>query len=426
MDANYYMNDFETPRGLIIQESCRVCNSIKLKPIMSLGDQHLINFTDSQSKNTLTAPLDLVLCNKKDGGCGLLQLRHTVPGELMYREFWYKSGVNQSMKNALADIVMRAETLVELSDGDNVIDIGANDGTLLRHYKNKNLKSIGFEPAKNLVEEAGQGTSKIINAFFSYEKFIEEFPNQKSKVITSIAMFYDLQDPNKFVGDIAKILDKDGVWIVQMNYLVTMLENNAFDNIVHEHLEYYSLKSLEYLLKRHNLTIFDAELNDVNGGSIRTYIKHNSCEKFPVTNKVKEIIDYEDRLGLDDIQPYQQFSERISELKKVTYEFIKNQIEKGKTVYAYGASTRGNTLLQFYNLDYKMIKAIADRNPIKWGKKTAGTNIPIISEEQARKEKPDYFLILPWYFIDEFRNRETEYLKNGGKFIVPLPSFQIV
>ena len=420
------MKEFEPPKELITQESCRVCNSIKLKPIMSLGNQYLINFTDSQSENILTAPLDLVLCNKKDGGCGLLQLKHTVPGELMYREFWYKSGVNQSMKDALADIVMKAESLVDLRDGGNVIDIGANDGTLLRQYKNKNLKLIGFEPAKNLVEDAKQGTSKIINDFFSYEKFIEEFPNQKSKVITSIAMFYDLQNPNKFVEDIAKILDNNGVWIIQMNYLVTMLENNAFDNIVHEHLEYYSLKSLEYLLKKHNLTIFDIELNEINGGSIRTYIKNDSCEKFPITKKVKEIIEHENKLGLDDIQPYQQFSERILELKKNTCEFIKNEIKKGKTVYAYGASTRGNTLLQFYNLDYKIIKAIADRNPIKWGKKTVGTNIPIISEEQARKEKPDYFLILPWYFIDEFRNRETEYLKNGGKFIVPLPNFQIM
>lgn len=407
-------------------ERCRVCGNKQLEEIISLGDQYLINFQDVSEQNSSKAPLELILCRKKDNGCGLLQLRHTVPGELMYREFWYKSGVNQSMKNALADIVMKAETLVELVEGNIVMDIGANDGTLLRHYKNKNLRLIGFEPAKNLVEEARHGTNKIINDFFSYEKFIEEFPDQKSKVITSIAMFYDLQDPNKFVGDIVKILDKDGIWIVQMNYLVTMLENNAFDNIVHEHLEYYSLKSLEYLLRRHNLTIFDAELNEVNGGSIRTYIKHDSCEKFPVTNRVKEIIDHEDRLGLDDVQPYQQFSERISELKKVTYEFIKNEVEKGMIVYAYGASTRGNTLLQFYNLDYKMIKAIADRNPIKWGKKTAGTNIPIISEEQSRKEKPDYFLILPWYFIDEFRNREKEYLENGGKFIVPLPNFQIL
>jgi len=420
------MTQLKTDDYITLIEGCRVCGNKTLENIISLGEQYLINFLDSQEQQTFSAPLQLVLCNKKNGGCGLLQLKHTVSGDLLYRKFWYKSGINQTMKNALADIVQKAENLVKLEPNDIVVDIGANDGTLLRCYKTKNLRLSGFEPATNLVEEAKVGTTEIINEFFNYENFEEKFGNQKAKVITSIAMFYDLDEPNKFVNDIVKILDDDGIWIIQMNYLTTMLENNAFDNIVHEHLEYYSLKSLEYLLNKFNLVVFDAELNDINGGSIRTFVKHKKCEKYNVTKRVVDIRNYEDKIGLDDYKPYHQFANRIRDLKEQTYNFIKNEVENGKIIYAYGASTRGNTLLQYYDLDYRLVKAAVDRNPSKWGKKIVKTNIPIISEEQARKEKPDYMLILPWYFIDEFRNREKEYLKNGGKFIVPLPTFKII
>jgi len=405
---------------------CRVCGKKELMPVLSLGMQYLSNFIDDPSQELYAAPIELVLCNKEAGGCGLLQLRHTVPPDVLYRKFWYKSGTNQTMKDALADIVVKAEKLVKLRPNDLVLDIGANDGTLLRSYSYHNLKLVGFEPATNLMDEARTGTTKIFNDFFNHAAFEKEFHDQKAKIITSIAMFYDLDKPREFVGDIVKILHKEGIWIVQMNYLATMLENNAFDNIVHEHLEYYSLGSLNSLLAGQNLVIFDVELNDINGGSIRTYIKHKDCESYPITERVGKTKLYEDRMGLDGYQTYRKFATRIENLKEKTYSLVKDKVKKGQTVYCYGASTRGNTLLQYYNLDNRLIKAASDRNPVKWGKSTAGTNIPIISEERARLEKPDYFLILPWYFIDEFISRENEFLKGGGKFIVPLPVLKII
>lgn len=407
-------------------ENCRVCNKNKLVPILSLGNQCIINFTDEINQKTNSSPLELVLCNQNEGGCGLLQLKHTVPPSMLYKKFWYKSGVNQTMKNELTDIVNSAEKIVNLVSNDIVMDIGANDGTLLRAYKTKNLILVGFEPAENLMEEAKQGTTKIINDFFNYENFKKEFGNKKAKIITSIAMFYDLENPNKFVEDITKMLDENGIWIIQMNYLSKMLENNAFDNIVHEHLEYYSLNSLEHLLTKYGLEVFDVELNDINGGSIRTYIKSKKCKKHPTTNSVQQIRDYEERLSLDNPETYYQFATRIKNLKKQTFDFIQSEIKKGKKIYVYGASTRGNTLLQFYTLDNHLINAAVDRNPVKWGKSTIGTNIPIISEEQARRENPDYLLILPWYFLEEFKIREKSYLQKGGKFIVPLPEFTII
>lgn len=410
---------------IIEHENCRVCNKSNLKSILNLGEQNIINFVDNSEENSLKVELDLVLCDVNDSGCGLLQLRHTVPGKLLYRNFWYKSGVNQSMQDALKNITDNIKEKLSLESGDIVIDIGANDGTLLRSYKRNDLVLVGFEPAENLIEDAKIGTTKIINDFFNFNGFQKEFGFKRAKAITSIAMFYDLENPNEFVNDISKILDENGIWVIQMNYLVTMLENNSFDNIVHEHLEYYSLKSLEYLLSKHNLEVFDLEINPVNGGSIRTYVKHKSA-KFLITPKVIEVREYEKQIGLNSIKPYIEFAKKIKELKNETYDFIKKEVNAGKTVYVYGASTRGNTLLQYYNLNKNLIKVAADRNSIKWGKEIVGSEIPIISEEQARTDNPDYFLILPWYFLDEFIKRENTYLEKGGKFIVPLPKLQII
>lgn len=414
------------PNDLKTLVNCRVCDNNNLKHIISLGNQHLVDFLEDDDEKKTVAPLELSLCNKSQGGCGLLQLQHTVPPDLLYRRFWYKSGVNQTIRNDLEDIVSSAEKLCMLNDQDFVIDIGANDGTLLRFYKNRSLNLVGFEPATNLMDDAKIGNTEIINNYFNSNDFIEKFGSNKAKVITSISMFYDLEKPNDFVRDLSKILSKDGVWILQMNYLVTMLQNNAFDNIVHEHLEYYSLQSLEYLLSKHDLEVFDISFNNINGGSIRTYIKHKDCTKFSITDSVQETRQSEKNLGLDDEKPYLDFANSIKNQKTQTYDFIKNEVDNNKIIHVYGASTRGNTLLQYYGLNSDLIKVASERNPSKWGKRTVGTNIPIISEDESRKIKPDYYLILPWYFLDEFLEREKLFLKEGGKFIVPLPKFKII
>ena len=415
-----------------IINSCRVCGFKKLTPILSIGDLYISDFLEeSEESEAEKAPLELILCNESDGGCGLLQLKHTVSNEVMYRRYWYLSGTNKTMTDELNGIAAKVESLINFKTEDFVIDIGANDGTLLRGYKFSGLNLIGFEPAKNLGKYNSVGTTKIINDFFNYEAWQKEFDGVKAKVITAIAMFYDLDEPNKFVSDVAKCLDKDGVFIIQMAYLPSMLFKNMFDNICHEHLEYYSLLSLENLLKRHNLEVFDVELNDINGGSFRIYIKHkDGGQSIKISEGAQQRIDNlkrnEEKLELNDKKIYEDFAERVEKIKKEVFDFIKGEVEKGKKVYVYGASTKGNTLLQYFNLDNSLIKAAAERNSVKWGKKTVGTNIPIISEEQARAEKPDYFLILPWHFLKEFKEREAEYLKSGGKFIIPLPEFKVI
>ncbi len=415
-----------------IIENCRVCGSKNLTPILSLGDLYISDFLGENEINEAEkTPLDLVLCNENDGGCGLLQLKHTVSNEIMYRRYWYFSGTNKTMTDELNSIAAKVEELVSLKDRDYVMDIGVNDGTLLRGYKVEGLNRTGFEPARNLEKYNSVATTKIINDFFNYEAWQKEFGDIKAKGITAIAMFYDLDDPNKFVADVAKCLDKDGIFIIQMAYLPSMLLKNMFDNICHEHLEYYSLLSLENLLKRHNLEVFDVELNDINGGSFRIYIKHKGGGESIKTSegaqkRINDLRGEERKMGLNDKKIYDEFASRVEKIKKEVFNFIKKEVESGKKVYVYGASTKGNTLLQYFNLDNFLIKAAAERNSAKWGKKTVGTNIPIISEEQARSEKPNYFLILPWHFLKEFKKREAEYFKNGGKFIVPLPEFKII
>ena len=411
------------------RQTCRSCGSGKLVDVLSLGIQYVSDFLEERTNGGLLAPLELVLCDVNSGGCGLVQLRHTVPGDLLYRRYWYRSGVNASMTEALRDVANQAERLTGLSDGDIVVDIGCNDGTLLRSFRRRHLTLIGFEPAKNLIPFAEVGTTKIINDYFNLEGYRKNLGESKAKLITSIAMFYDLEDPNSFVEDVRACLDDDGVWVIQMSYLPSMLRQNAFDNICHEHLEYYSMTSLQSLLSRHGFEIFDVELNEVNGGSFRVYVKHEGCRSYGKggsRGRLARIRRLERDLHLSDTRAYLEFASRVNSLRDKLHGFISAEHKKGKKIYVYGASTKGNTLLQFCNLDRMLIDAAADRNPDKWGKKTIGTHIPIISEEQARADRPDYFLILPWHFLGEFMKREETYLRGGGKFIVPLPEFRVI
>jgi hypothetical protein len=303
-----------------------------------------------------------------------------------------------------------------------VLDIGCNDGTLLRAYEGSNAFTVGFEPAQNLVPYAQVGTGLVINDFFNAAAWKRAVGGMKAQVVTSIAMFYDLDDPNSFVRDVGEVLEDGGLWVLQMADLKSMLERNMWDNICHEHLEYYSFSALENLLSRHNFYVEDVELNSVNGGSLRAYIRKGGG---PVHSSVGALRALEKNLQLTTPEPYQAFSRRVRQQTAKLNEFVKQEALLDKRIFVYGASTKGNTLLQVSGLA-PYITAAAERNPDKWGKFTVGTEIPIISEQEARDQKPDYFLVLPWHFLDEFVERERTYLEAGGAFIVPLPEFRIV
>jgi SAM-dependent methyltransferase len=356
---------------------------------------------------------------------------------MMYQEYWYRSGTNQTMRDALEDISRSATELMHLSAGDSVLDIGCNDGTLLASYKEPGLYKIGFDPAQNLAVLSRKVADKVIVGFFEAERLLSDpdLGTRRPKVVTSIAMFYDLEQPRKFVADIERVMHPEGLWILQMSYLPLMLKQNDFGNICHEHLEYYSLQALEYLLDLHGFSVVDAELNDVNGGSIRAFIRHRGADqnvfgdqtyREQAAVRLSSLRESETELGLNTATPYLDFAERVRRIKQQVSGFVKDQVKQEKRVFVYGASTKGNTMLQYFELDHSVIDAAAERNPDKWGKVTVGTRIPIISEAEARAAKPDYFLVLPWHFIEEFKAREHAYLSSSGKFIVPLPQFELI
>lgn len=406
-------------------KECRACYSEKLEPILSLGNQYVTNFIDSADEQRERIPLELILCEN----CNLLQLRHNTPAQLTWNDqYWYKSGISSTIRADLKDISEKSQKIKELEKGDIIIDIGSNDGTLLDFYDNS-IKRVGFEPCKNVAEESKSKGHYVIDNFFNKKDFKNRFGNKKAKIITAISMFYDLDKPNEFLEDIVSCLDSEGLFVIQQNYLVKMLEQNAFDNICHEHREYYSLASLENLLRKHKLEVFDVEQNDINGGSIRTYIKKRKSNLQGLEGsekRLRQVREKENSLGLNTPEPYLEFAERISKIKGHLLDFLDEQKKSGKNIAIYGASTRGNVALQYFGLNNTHIDFIADKNSDKGGKKTVGSLIPIISPEEIMKRKPDYLLVNTWHFLDEIIKQEKEYQNSGGRFVVALPNFRII
>jgi NDP-4-keto-2,6-dideoxyhexose 3-C-methyltransferase len=422
-----------SPRtSLTTRTTCRVCDSPHLAPVLSLGDQHIAGaFAEPGGDQPVqrAIPLELVRCDmtRDQDACGLIQTRHTVPGSILYHSYWYRSGVNRTMTENLHGIARTAEGIVGLQPGDLVIDIGCNDGTLLDGYETDGLRHLGFDPS-DVGRYAVEKGYDVVRDFYAYEQVRARYPDRKAKVVTSVAMFYDLEHPRAFVADVAEALAEDGVWVMELHYLPSMLEMNSFDAIVHEHLEYYSLAVIERLIAEAGLEVVRGELNAVNGGSIRLFIARSG--RLPVRAEDERALQRlrirEFELALDAPEPYERFKANAEKVRDELQLLCRRLHGEGRAIHIYGASTKGNTILQYAGLGVETIPYAADRNPDKWGSETIATRIPIISEEESRTMNPDYYLVLPWHFLDEFLEREREYLAGGGRFIVPLPEVRIV
>ena len=396
-------------------KKCRLCSNQKLNILKNFGDFYISNFVNKNKiKSSKKAPLYLVKCTK----CKLVQLEHTAPMELMYTgHYWYRSGVTKTMIDQLKEISSIAKKYTRNIHKPTILDIGANDGTYLKNFSKDKYHTIGVEPAKNMTQSLKKNCSLSINDFWNIKSLKNKLRTKNARVsdfTTALGMFYDLEEPNKFIKDIALSLKPNGIFVAQLMCLKSMLEKNDFGNICHEHLEYYSYETLKYMYENNGLEIFKVEENEINAGSYRIYARLSSG---------KGSISYKENVSNRRIK---KFIDDIEKSKKNTVNFIKKELSKGKKVYVYGASTKGNTILQYFGLDSNLIPFAADRSPEKWGKYTVGTGIKIISENEARKLKPDYFLVLPWGFIEEFRKREKNFLKKGGKFILPFPNFRLV
>jgi hypothetical protein len=403
--------------------NCRISESENLINVLSLGNQYLTGvFPKSKDEKITIGPVDLVWCPDS----GLLQMKQSYSLEEMYGDnYGYRSGLNESMVKHLQKKIKALEILAKPTEQDLVIDIGSNDATSLKAYSGK-FRKVGIDPTGKKFKEFYTNELNLIPDFFTAKKFKENFPNEKAKIITSIAMFYDLEDPSSFVCDIEKCLADDGIWHFEQSYMPSMLRTNSYDTICHEHLEFYSLKVVKNILETNGLRIVDVQMNDINGGSFAvTACKQNSNYKsnMPI---ISWLLKQEAEMGLDTIKPYLEFAERTKLHKENLMNLIKSLVADGKKIFGYGASTKGNVLLQYCGLTEKEIPFIAEVNPEKFGSFTPGTNIPIISEEEAKLMKPDYFLVLPWHFKNNILSREEEYMSNGGKFILPLPQIEII
>lgn len=415
---------------LIYRKTCRACGSSALKKVIDLGEQCLQGSFIKPEKEIppmRKLPTLLVRCDPTtdEKACGLLQLAHSVPPEILYSAYWYRSGINQTMRNHLKQITIEAEKMVQKNKA-TVLDIGCNDGTLLNSYPDQ-YEKFGIDPSD--VARSVTGNIKIIQDLFPSEELQTVTQGKLFDIITCIAMFYDLEDPVSFTKNIKKHLAKDGLWIFEMSYMPEMLRQNSYDTICHEHLEYYSLAVLEYILKAAEMKILRVELNSINGGSIRCYATHLTNMKFKnllYEQTLKTLRLQEFDLALDLDLPYLEFQNRILRHKKELLGLVKELKTAGKRIHVYGASTKGNTILQMCGLDHTLIEYAADRNPDKFGARTLGTNIPIINEEESRLMKPDYYLVLPWHFKEEFIQRERKLLEKGTAMIFPLPQIEII
>lgn len=412
------------------RSSCRVCASTSLTRVIDLGEQFLQgSFIKPGEKNPPLRKIATTLarCNPMidEKACGLLQMEHTVPPQILYSSYWYRSGTNATMRNHLKGIAEKAAGFIKKNNA-RVLDIGCNDGTLLSNYP-KDFTKYGVDPS-DVAQEIGNEVTVIQDTFPSKE-LTKVIKAEYFDIITSIAMFYDLEDPVSFTKEIKKVLSPEGIWISEMSYMPLMLKMNSYDTICHEHLEYYSLAVIENILKRADMKVIDVELNNINGGSLRFYATHNDNFKYKNDEAYDRLTDFRQEefdLALDTNEPYSSFQDRINVHKYELITVLKNLKKDGKKIHIYGASTKGNTILQWCGIDRRLIEFAAERNPDKYGAFTLGTDIPIISEEESRKLEPDYYLVLPWHFKEEFLERERKTLEAGASFIFPLPKIEVV
>ena len=402
-------------------KQCRICNSKSLKNLFSLGKMKFTGKFPKKNQRIPSGDVHLVICNK----CSLVQLKDNFNLNYLYnKDYGYRTGINSTMRTHVKSVVDKISKKVKLQGGDYVLDIASNDGTLLSYYK-KSIKTFGIDPLVNKYRTDYKNINFKVSDFFSYKNICKVNKNIKFKAITALSVFYDIKNPKNFLKDIKKVLHKDGIFNLEFADLKLILENNMFDTICHEHLEYYSVTVIKNLLNKVGLRIFDHYYNDTNGGSSSYYICHDNA-KFKTSKKITIILKDEKRIKINSPKTYKNFKERIDKIKNNLTNLLKKLKTQNKIIHGYGASTKGNVLLQYFNIDNKFLDCISDRNPKKDNCYTPGTNVKILTEAKSRSLKPDYYLVLPWHFKKEILKREKNIRRNGTRFIFPLPKLKII
>lgn len=405
-------------------EKCRICGNQHLERVLDLGEQMLTGvFPREIDAKVTTGPLRLVKCSGNEDICGLLQLEHSYDlGEMYGENYGYRSGLNASMVTHLHGKVKKILGLVELNDGDLVIDIGSNDSTTLQAYSSSGPTLVGVDPTGVKFHQYYPHHIQLIPDFFSSALVQARFPGRKAKVVTSFSMFYDLEDPMGFMQQVYEVLADDGIWVFEQSYMPTMLKTNSYDTVCHEHLEFYALRQIKWMADRVGFKIVDVEFNDINGGSFSVTVSKSFGDTATLP-AVQKILDDERLSGLDTLAPYRAFAGRVAQTRSDLLTFIETARADGKSVAVLGASTKGNVLLQYCGLTPKHVDAVGEVNPEKFGCFTPGTWIPIIAEQELLNGKPDYMIVLPWHFRRFFEANKKFSTMN---LVFPLPKLEVV
>jgi hypothetical protein len=403
--------------------SCRLCDSDNLLEALDLGTQSLTGIFPRQAEcDPPAGPLRLLRCES----CGLVQLAHNYDLTLLYgNDYGYRSGLNKGMVRHLANRVRAIEARVDLRSGDTVLDIGSNDGTLLSQYASGSIRRVGIDPTARKFRQYYPADVTVVEDFFTADVF-RSVGSTSAKAITSISMFYDLEHPMSFVRQIGEVLHAQGVWVFEQSYLPAMLASNAYDTICHEHLEYYGLRQILYLLRREGLKIVDLEFNNVNGGSFCVTAAKQIALYPEVHAAIEEALVLEQDCGLQTNTPFERLRAAMQGNRDVLRRLLTRLRDEGKTVRGYGASTKGNVLLQYCGIDRELLPEIVEVNEDKIGAMTPGTRIPVVAENDATREETDFFLVLPWHFRNGIIAKESLFLAQGGGLIFPLPEVEIV
>jgi len=402
---------------------CRLCGGSQFVSVLNLGEHALTGVFPASGEEPVSAgPLELVWCQ----ACTLLQLAHSYdPGEMYGDNYGYRSGLNRSMSQHLARKAQGLEEMMRLSPGDVVLDIGSNDGTLLKSYRTGSLRLVGIDPTAAKFAEFYPDDATVVADFFSADTF-DSVSDARARIITSVAMFYDLENPVAFAQEVRRCLAPDGMWHFEQSYMPSMLRLTAYDTVCHEHLEYYSLGTICRILDEADLELIDVRFNRVNGGSFALTAGHRGSSIARQSELIAWFVAQEERIALNTPAPFRHFEERVFQHRTDLVELVRTLRAAGKSVMGYGASTKGNVLLQFCGFTPDDVGAIAEVNPDKFGHVTPGTRIPIVPEAEMRDRGPDYLIVFPWHFRDNIIDREDEYLQRGGRMIFPLPEIEIV